>query len=284
MRLLLPLAIGSLLSLTCSAPTSLDITHGDGLVSTLSYDADTDDVWTAVVEFCDRTFRNEVLAAFHHVWQCIEQILDAPQHAALLLRPPPEPLPFWSFALNPNAKLATAAFSPRYPPFRLFVHEPDTCRGVSRLIATRGYYDAANTVRQQRVLTALGPAAALLDVGAHVGWFSLLAAAAGHDAIAVEPTHYNLELLRASLSVNDPALAARVTLLPFAAADLATEGYPPLCMRPVMNGGGHKSGNAALVLQGEDGGDCAGAQRDVPLRRLDAIVSPESWARVEVSS
>ena len=57
--------------------------------------------------------------------------------------------------MNPKARLATASFSARHPAFRLFVHDPDECQGISGPIAARGYYDGVKTVRLARALEAL---------------------------------------------------------------------------------------------------------------------------------
>jgi FkbM family methyltransferase len=53
------------------------------------------------------------------------------------------------------------------------------------------------------------------DVGANIGYYSFLFAAAGYTVIAMEPELQNAELFRASLCLN-PTLAPRMTLLPTA--------------------------------------------------------------------
>lgn len=57
----------------------------------------------------------------------------------------------------------------------------------------------------------------LLDVGAHVGWYSFMFAAHGHRAIAVEPMTKNRALMNATLCMN-PDLASRITVLSTALA------------------------------------------------------------------
>lgn len=67
----------------------------------------------------------------------------------------------------------------------------------------RGDYEP--TLRQL-IVTQAGPATLFLDVGAHVGYYSVLAAQAGADVIAVEPDLYN----RAALAANVRGLAVDV--------------------------------------------------------------------------
>jgi len=67
----------------------------------------------------------------------------------------------------------------------------------------RGEYEP--TLRQL-ILESVVPGALFVDVGAHVGYYSVLAAAAGADVIAVEPDPYN----RAALAANVRGLPVEV--------------------------------------------------------------------------
>jgi len=67
----------------------------------------------------------------------------------------------------------------------------------------RGDYEP--TLRQI-ILASVGPGALFVDVGAHVGYYTVLAAAAGADVIAVEPDAYN----RAALERNVRGLPVAV--------------------------------------------------------------------------
>lgn len=49
------------------------------------------------------------------------------------------------------------------------------------------------------ILDSAGPGALFVDAGAHVGFYSLLAAHAGADVVALEPDPYNLAALRRNL-------------------------------------------------------------------------------------
>ena len=51
-----------------------------------------------------------------------------------------------------------------------------------------------------------------LDIGANLGYYTLLFAQYGHDVLAVEPMAYNRNALAASLCLN-PTLASRITLV-----------------------------------------------------------------------
>lgn len=53
-----------------------------------------------------------------------------------------------------------------------------------------------------------------LDVGANIGWFSLVIAALGYSVVAVEPMQANVRMLRSSLCENEKVLRGSVTLLP----------------------------------------------------------------------
>lgn len=53
-----------------------------------------------------------------------------------------------------------------------------------------------------------------LDIGAHIGWYSLLAVAAGGDAVSFEPSVINRERFKASIEYNN--MTNQITLHPYA--------------------------------------------------------------------
>ena len=65
------------------------------------------------------------------------------------------------------------------------------------------------------------PPATFLDVGANLGYYSLLFASHGYDVLAVEPMLRNRRAIETSLCLN-PQLAERVTLLPMALGKTAS--------------------------------------------------------------
>ena len=59
----------------------------------------------------------------------------------------------------------------------------------------------------------------VVDVGANVGYFTLLSLALGCRVTALEPQQHIVPLVKSSLALNHPSFARRVTWLPCAAAD-----------------------------------------------------------------
>ena len=71
----------------------------------------------------------------------------------------------------------------------------------------------------QKVLT-LYRNSTVIDIGAHIGYYSLLAAAMGHSAVAIEPLNTNSDLLQMSAHLNN--FSQDVTLLKNAVYDRRT--------------------------------------------------------------
>lgn len=99
--------------------------------------------------------------------------------------------------------------------FQIYVDLNDLI--VSRPISQHKQYEPHLTTFLQRELR---PDMHFLDIGANIGWFTLLAASLLPDGrvIAVEPNIYNVQLLNRSLVVNQ---FHHVTVYPFAATDAA---------------------------------------------------------------
>jgi FkbM family methyltransferase len=97
----------------------------------------------------------------------------------------------------------------------LLVHRDDTV--ITRVLRDHGTWEAPET---RFVMASLRPGHTFLDVGANVGYFSVLAARSvgtGGRVIAVEPEARNLELLRANLERACRTSGATGTVLPLAA-------------------------------------------------------------------
>ena len=63
----------------------------------------------------------------------------------------------------------------------------------------------------------------VVDVGANVGYFSLLALSLGCRVTALEPQQHIAQLVKSSLALNHPSFTRRLTWLPCAAASLTDQ-------------------------------------------------------------
>ena len=113
--------------------------------------------------------------------------------------------------------------------FRLVVHNDDF---LSSQIVKNGYWE----IRSLAEMAALSPSSTIpkssmapgtkattfYDVGANVGYYSFLFAAAGYNVIAFEPEKTNLELFRASLCLN-PSLSVHIQLYDYIISDINSD-------------------------------------------------------------
>ena len=65
---------------------------------------------------------------------------------------------------------------------------------ISRTLMNTGVWEPSDTSWVERVLREAAPGL-VLDIGAHIGWYSLIAAKAGHRVVAIEASEENIELL-----------------------------------------------------------------------------------------
>jgi FkbM family methyltransferase len=143
---------------------------------------------------------------------------------------------------------------------------------VSRTILSTGRWEPAVV---QAIRRHLAPGGTLVDVGAHIGYHSLKAAAAvgpaGH-VIAIEPNPGTVRLLRDNIRASS-ATAIRVE--PVACSN--AEGTLELFAAAEAN-----IGESSLARHTASGaGKIAGVYR-VPARTLDAIVKEAAVSRVDV--
>ena len=115
----------------------------------------------------------------------------------------------------PNGTLVVSGISPAagLPAYALNVWAEND--GVSNHIIKNKMWDASKSALLVSELaglhTELGRRASFLDIGANVGWFTMLAARTGHaDVIAVEASEPNAALIERSLCMNQ--LVKGVTL------------------------------------------------------------------------
>jgi FkbM family methyltransferase len=123
---------------------------------------------------------------------------------------------------------------------------PDADEMITPVMRRDGAWEAAET---RFLLSELRPGMTFVDVGAHVGYFSVLAArsvGASGTVIAIEPEPRNLDLLRINLARND---CANAFVLPVAAH--SEPGSMSLALDE-QNRGGHRLvplGEAATIVR-----------------------------------
>jgi len=147
---------------------------------------------------------------------------------------------------------------------------------VSNELTTHGFFEVSYA--QQMVATtgrSIPMDGIFLDIGANIGYYSLLFAKAGFQVIAVEPKTRNREALAATLCLN-PDLRKRVAVMPVAL--VAPEDTGMFCvMRPfhLQNiGNAHlKCGREPQVHR------CAAAEpycEEVPVKTLDTLLAEQN--------
>lgn len=84
------------------------------------------------------------------------------------------------------------------------------------------YYleDLQNSPEIALVKRLSDPSGCFVDVGANIGYFSLVAAKYYAQVVAIEPSQFNLSHLGHNINLN-PALAPKITTLPFAVGEQA---------------------------------------------------------------
>ena len=146
-----------------------------------------------------------------------------------------------------DPRLAWANATSPLGSFRMAVMASDDL--VSHEIATRGYWELRFP---NQLLELAGESSRLpstgtfLDIGANLGFYSLLFAQHGYDVLAVEPMLLNRKAIAASLCAN-PSLAARIRLLPLALGTRGTER-----IRCVVRADDRNAGNGKLSCSAEE--------------------------------
>jgi FkbM family methyltransferase len=151
----------------------------------------------------------------------------------------------------------------------LCMHHPREDIYISLLLLDGKIFEQSKVNVYLKLLQDRKPAVTVLDLGANLGYFAVLAAALGHRTIAVEPMPHNFALLRASTELN--GLQDRLRLVNKAGAP--TEDAAPLhiCSDP------QNQGDSAVVPGGHvhaDGRRC----HTVETTTLNRVLADEGAA------
>lgn len=164
----------------------------------------------------------------------------------------------------------TTVLSKTDPPMTVSVYTEGDI--VSNNIKRHGYWDGGLTevvsaildARQQHSSVHTQPQT-IVDFGANVGWFSLLAAAKGHRSIAVEPMSSNRGALFQSMALNKFDDSIRVVAA--ALGDGSPDSPGSLCIQPRV--AGHNIGNGQTTTEVDGCGEV------VPVKTLGSIIGNE---------
>lgn len=196
--------------------------------------------------------------------------------------------------LNTTSNLRLAHVNADFggPCFRLAIHQRRYSPSggwlplgdyVSDSIRLKGFWEFKDAGALERFANVTLPRnGTLLDVGAHVGYFSLLFAARGFRVHAVEPLPTNGRALQTSLCL-DAGLRSRVTLWPVA---LSSAGVGD--KRCVLRSGAANRGNARMLCsrRAHCGGRPAetmwGLCAEPPVATLDDLLRVVRPASVDV--
>jgi FkbM family methyltransferase len=121
---------------------------------------------------------------------------------------------------------------------------------------------------EDTILGLLEPGKVFYDVGANIGWYSLLAARAGARVIAFEPGEENIRLLRQNAISND----LDVTIVECAVSD--QDGYATFLEKGSLMGRLDKDDDPAQAERRQRHGHHVSATREVPVVSLDAWDGP----------
>eukprot|EP00936_MAST-01D_sp_MAST-1D-sp1_P001686 g1686.t1 len=187
--------------------------------------------------------------------------VDASREGSSILPPHVELGPVGRFTHNPTIRVHTklqmlqmrASTIALRNSFPIFVHAPASCRFISKSLIESGVWEPAISRRiLERLQLGLNAESdgegdrtkrVFVDVGANIGWFSLLAAAHGHEVLALEPMEFNLELLRASAAALEAevaktshARAGEIKIIKTALSDAEGQTRRDMCVLPAFAG------------------------------------------------
>jgi FkbM family methyltransferase len=111
---------------------------------------------------------------------------------------------------DPKFQVVTVPASAAHPSFHMAVYKEEDI--VSNNIANVGTWEPAEV--SEMFLTYSSPKSMegklFVDIGANVGWFSLIALAKGYEVLALEPAPANIQLIKFSMCLN-PGFSDRFT-------------------------------------------------------------------------
>eukprot|EP00299_Pterocystis_sp_00344_P017096 c8576_g1_i1.p1 GENE.c8576_g1_i1~~c8576_g1_i1.p1 ORF type:complete len:254 (+),score=56.68 c8576_g1_i1:21-782(+) len=135
------------------------------------------------------------------------------------------------FALGQSVQTTTD------PSFRINIYPPSRDKWVSGHLAAGKVFEETKLNFVKRLLSEPPKPVKVVDVGAHIGSFSLYVAALGHQVIAVEPLPDSVDLLNESIQEN--RFGNLIELYQAALTDKSQVKAGSVCMRSDPTNIGH---------------------------------------------
>lgn len=167
-----------------------------------------------------------------------------------------------STPLNPQKQFAILSAPEQAVGTKMWVHNILECIYISRSLVKTGYWEPF----LQKELIESGPPGLFVDIGANIGTFSLVLAAAGYKVEAFEPMEYNLELFRLSIQANS-GFSDRITIHEVAVGDTPID---KVCLTPAYAGTPTKNLGNGQITTADSG---TGGTNCVPLVRPDSLTT-----------
>jgi FkbM family methyltransferase len=179
--------------------------------------------------------------------------------------------------LRSAARFISGRLLPRAP-YPVLAGPLKGCRIVLGSLAGEGggasvYFNAVEPEQTRALVELLQPGHVFFDVGANVGYYTLLASRRVGDAgkvVAIEPLERNLAYLRRHLAIND---VRNVQIVPEAVADRVGETCFEAGVNPAE---GHivQAGDGAEPARGAKSSECAGPASGTPSSINTAVTVP----------
>ena len=131
------------------------------------------------------------------------------------------------------------------------IHDPKLCC-ISDGINKNGYHEKEESLFVLQIFQVYPSNNAMIDLGANVGWFTLLSLSQGKTVFSFEPANFNLEVFFFTLSLYSPSFRKNLFQFPLPITSESKKGTE-YCFLPAGNNLGDNFGN----FQAKSG-DCKG--------------------------
>jgi FkbM family methyltransferase len=135
--------------------------------------------------------------------------------------------------------------------------------------------DIRKSISAAKAQKGNGAPVVVLDIGANLGWFTLLSLSLGAHTISFEPLKYNVELLSNSITANNWCDRAKVYKVALGDHDSSED----LCLKPAYASVAGNLHNGQLNKMPHSAAERAQCLETVPVRKLDSFLLHDGLAQ-----